>query len=131
MKSNLRVTVIGALVAAGLSFDASAHHSVTAYDLNTTKELAATVKVFEWTNPHTWLRVIVMDESGKQVEWALESGTPNTNAMAGWKKTDLLAGEQVTVMFHPKRDGGPSGTLMEVRLADGRVLKAPGGFVRD
>lgn len=131
MKCNLRVTVGSALIAAGLSFGAGAHHSVTAYDLNTTKELAATVKVFEWTNPHTWLRVIAADESGNQVEWALESGTPNTNAMAGWKKADLQAGDKVTVMFHPKRDGGPSGTLMEVRLADGRVLKAPGGFVRD
>lgn len=131
MKCIPRIVMGGALIAAGLSVVASAHHSVTAYDLNTIKELAATVKVFEWTNPHTWLRVILTDESGKQVEWAFESGTPNTNAMAGWKKTDLRPGDQVTVMFHPKRDGAPSGTLMEVRLADGRVLKAPGGYVRD
>lgn len=104
---------------------AGAHHSVTAYDLTTTKELAGTVKEFQWTNPHSWIQLMIADETGKEIEWSIECGTPNFNSRQGWKRSDLRPGDKVAVRVHPMRDGTAHGTLVDVKLNDGRVLKGP------
>lgn len=121
-----RLGVVAGFIAAWMvAPSALAHHSVTAYDLNAIKDLSGTVTEFQWTNPHSWIQLLVTDEAGKQTEWAIECGTPNFNAAQGWKKSDLRSGDKVEVRVHPMRDGSAHGTLVDVKLADGRVLLGP------
>lgn len=104
---------------------ANAHHSVTAYDLTKTKEISGTVREFQWTNPHSWIQVMVIDENGNEVEWSVECGAPSINSRLGWKKSDLRPGDKVTVQVHPMRDGTTHGTLKNITLVDGRTLQGP------
>jgi len=114
--------------------DLSAHHSAIGYDRNADVELMGTVREFQYTNPHSWLFVQVMDKAGQTVDWGFEAEGPSTLLRAGIKVSLLKPGEKVTVKGHPLKDGRPAALLMSVTKADGSVLstdaalrRGPGG----
>ncbi|MCP5145251.1 MAG: hypothetical protein H6978_10605 [Gammaproteobacteria bacterium] len=114
----LAATLVPALVLA--------HHSFAMFDRERTQMLSGTVREFQWTNPHAWIQVVVTDDTGAMHEWSIECGSPNMMARQGWKSRTLKPGDKVALMMHPMLDGSPSGSLVSVTLADGRVL-GPGG----
>jgi hypothetical protein len=118
------------LLLLGISSTVSAHHSTAAYDYSKSLTLSGTVKDFEWTNPHMFIRMLAVDAQGKQAEWNIECGTPNINVRHGWKKSDINVGDRLTLNIHPMRDGSLSGTLITVTLPDGRLLYGPGNDIK-
>ena len=121
-----------ALVAAGalgMAGAASAHHSFAMFDSQKTLSLDGTVKDFQWTNPHTWVELVVRDASGKENEWAIEGGSPNALARTGWKRTVLKPGDRAVLVIHPLKDGTHGGSYVSITLPSGQVLgqqRAPG-----
>ena len=109
-------------VAILLAAPALAHHSFAMFDADKTVELSGTVKEFQWTNPHSWLQVMVNDKDGKPVEWSLEMGGPGGLARQGWKPKTVVAGDKVTVWAHPMKDGSAAGQFLSILLPDGRKL---------
>jgi hypothetical protein len=99
-----------------------AHHSFSMFDRERTVVISGVVKDFQWTNPHTWLQVMVADKRGKLVEWSLEGGSPGILSRNGWKRTSLKAGEKITVEIYPLKDGKPGGSFIEITRADGSKL---------
>jgi hypothetical protein len=131
-------TVLAALLSAGMTaigtVDLSAHHSAIAYDRNADVELTGTVREFQYTNPHSWLYIQVVDKAGQTVDWGFEAEGPSTLLRAGIKVSLLKPGEKVTVKGHPLKDGRPAAILVSVTKADGSVLstdaalrRGPGG----
>jgi hypothetical protein len=110
------------LAAALFAAPALAHHSFAMFDADKTIELKGTVKEFQWTNPHSWLQVMIPDEKGVPHEWSLEMGSPGGLARAGWRPKTVVAGDMVTVSIHPLKDGSHGGQLLKVTLPDGRVM---------
>jgi len=108
---------------------ALSHHSTTAYDHSKTIVLSGTVKEFQWTNPHSWVQLIVTDAQGNTTEWAIETGAPNLNIRHGWSRSTLKPGDKVTLTIYPHRDGGPHGSLAFAKLTDGRVLDGAADFI--
>ena len=104
---------------------AIAHHSTAMYDYKNTMMLSGTVKEFQWTNPHMFIKLLVTDAQGKSVEWNVECGTPNINARHGWKKSDINVGDPLKMEVNPLRDGSAGATLKWVQLPDGRKLWGP------
>jgi hypothetical protein len=102
--------------------EAQAHHSYAAFDRAKTVEVAGTVKSWEWTNPHVWLTVSVPQKKGPPVDWAFEGLAPGTLRGKGWLRTSIKAGDKVTVVMNPRRDGTPGGALANVILANGTRL---------
>lgn len=98
---------------------AAAHHSYAMFDDQITLTVPATVKDWEWTNPHTFLEV-VDDTNGK--DWALESASPSLLSRNGINRNTFKTGDRVTVRLHPRRDKAEGGSLQSVTLADGRTL---------
>ena len=89
---------LAALVASAFAVPALAHHSFAMFDSDKTLTMTGTVKEFEWTNPHSWLRVMVEDQaSGKTLQWALEMGAPAQQARVGWKPDSVKPGDKVTI----------------------------------
>jgi hypothetical protein len=118
------------LVAAGLAALATpafAHHSGAMFDPSKTITVEGTVKEFQYTNPHSWLEVVVLGPDGKDVEWGFEAEGPSSLLRAGIKAKSLLPGDKITVVGHPMRDGRPAGSLMSVTKSDGTVLSPHGG----
>ena len=105
---------------------ATAHHSFAAFDGEKNLALTGTVKEFQWTNPHSWIQLMVTDSGGKQTEWSIEAGSPNSLARTGWKRTSIKAGDKAEIVVHPMKDGSPGGSLVNVKV-NGTVLgQSPG-----
>jgi len=117
---------IAALSVAALAGPALAHHSGSMFDPTKTVTLEGTVKEFQYTNPHSWLEIMVVGPDGKATEWGFESEGPSTLLRAGIKAKSFVPGEKVTVTCHPMKDGRTAGSLMSVTKADGTVLSPRG-----
>jgi hypothetical protein len=115
-------TLIGALfITAG---PVAAHHSAAMFDETKRVELKGTVVRWEWANPHCLLQFDAQGEDGKTVRWVVETSNPLDMANRGWSKNNFKAGDTVTVTFRPARSGVPLGNIVQVQLADGRILSA-------
>jgi hypothetical protein len=98
-----------------------AHHSAAMFDMSKTFTVQGTVKEFQYTNPHSWLQVLVVSPDGKAVEWGFEGEGPSTLLRVGIKSKTFLPGDKVTVVAHPMRDGRPAGSWVSATKADGTV----------
>ena len=117
---------LGAITAAVgllLATPSSAHHSFSAFDRDKVSTVAGTVKDFQWTNPHIWIQLLAPGANGAPaVEWSIEGGSINAlQRSGGWKKSALKIGDKVVVYFHPLRDGGPGGELVNVAV-NGKLI---------
>jgi len=114
------------LSALALPMSAGAHHSQSMYDASKLTSATGLVSEWEWTNPHTWLHVMVKDESGQERLWTFESNSTGQLTRGGWSENAIEAGDEVTVTFRPLRDGTRGGSIRAVRFPDGRELLHPG-----
>src|SRR5690606_7058316 len=116
---NAAVLVVSLLLAGG----ASAHHSTAEFDYTKQLTIQGKVKEVQWTNPHSYIQLLVTGEDGKQVEWSVEIGSPSLNINLGWRKNSVVAGDEVTMLLSPARNGTPYGTLRVLTFPDGRELR--------
>jgi hypothetical protein len=100
-----------------------AHHSGAMFDRSKTVVLKGAIKEYQFTNPHTWIEIMVPDETGKPVQWSIEGETPGSMNRIGLTRSSISPGDQVTLKVHPLRDGRTGGSYIELTTADGRVMK--------
>jgi hypothetical protein len=113
---------VSAAALAGLSTPALAHHSAAMFDHDKKVTLQGTVKEFQYTNPHSWLQVLVTGPDGKTTEWGFEAEGPSTLLRAGIKAKSFVPGDKVTIVANPMKDGRPAGALITATKADGTVF---------
>ena len=118
-----RALSLATIAAAIFVMPASAHHSFAMFDAQKEVTMSGTVKEFEWTNPHSWLRVTVNDaKTGKPVLWALELSSPARLTTMGMHADTVKAGDVVSVTFHPMKDGTRGGQFMAAKLPNGKNI---------
>lgn len=115
----LRSVTLAGMAASLLSLPALAHHSFAMFNREITLEVEATVEELQWTNPHTWLELTALDEQGQPFALALEMSSPTSMARAGWNPRTVVAGDKVTVVYHPMKDGTAEGQFVLMVLANG------------
>ena len=101
---------------------AAAHHSNTAFDVEKIIEIKGVVKDFQWSNPHTWIHMMVDDGKGGQVEWHVENRPPSILLRSGWSKDSVRPGDALTIHCSPMKDGSHYCLAARVTLADGSIL---------
>lgn len=122
----LKIAACTAVIVGVLAVPLQAHHSFAMFDQEKTITVDGTLKEFEWTNPHCWLHVNVVDRAtGKASEWAFEMGSIGQIAAQGWKADTVKVGDKLTVDAHPMKDGSRGGQYQGARLSDGRSFKQP------
>ena len=115
--SKIMLTSAAVAAAGFLSAPAFAHHSFAMFDFQKTVTLDGTIKEFQWTNPHSWVQIMVKNpETGKLEEWSIEGGGPAGLAKQGWKRTSLKPGDKATIVVHPLKDGTTGGSLMSASV---------------
>ncbi len=119
------VSCVAMLAALCVTASAFAHHSFAMFDQSKQVTLKGTVREFQWTNPHAWIHLDVPNASGGVDSWQVELNSPNNLKRQGWKSTSLMAGEKVTLMLNPLKDGTKGGLFISVTLPDGTVLGDP------
>lgn len=110
------------LLALTVTTTASAHHSFAMFDSKKQITLSGVVKDFEWTNPHVFVQLLVKDDRGQVTEWSIEGASPNMLYRSGWSNKSFKAGDRVTIVINPLRDGTNGGYFVFSRLPDGRAL---------
>ena len=126
----MRNAVVPAAALLALSLGVSpvlAHHSFAMFDRTKEITVTGTVKDFQYTNPHSWVILVVPGADGQAVEWGFESEGPSTLLRNGVKKSSIPTGEKVTIHAYPMRDGRPAGSLISVVKADGTTISFRGG----
>ena len=118
----MRRLLIASALAVGLVAPLLAHHSPAAFEATKTVTLVGTVKEFRWQNPHSWIEIMVPNDKGQDVLWAVELTSPTYLVRAGWKSNIIKPGDKVTVIVNPVRTGEPAGIFKKLILADGREL---------
>jgi Family of unknown function (DUF6152) len=123
---NWKVVSLTAVAATTFAASALAHHSFAMFDAQKTITMQGTVKEFEWVNPHSWLRFTANDEkTGKPVVWAIELSSPGRLVTMGMRADSVKAGDQVSVTFHPMKDGTRGGQFIQAVLPGGKeVIRA-------
>jgi Family of unknown function (DUF6152) len=119
--------ILLAIFGAGLASTVLAHHSAAMFDHTKTLTVHGTVREFQYTNPHSWLQMLVTGLDGKSVEWGFEAEGPSTLMRVGIKPGSFQPGDQVTVVAFPMRDGRPAGALISATKADGTIYSTRRG----
>lgn len=92
-------------VLALLSWRSLAHHAFSAeFDRDAPVTLEGKVTKIEWINPHAWIHLEVIDDSGAAQAWMVEGGTPNTLLRAGIHKNSVPIGSEIKVRGYQAKD---------------------------
>jgi hypothetical protein len=113
------------LLLLGGALPALAHHSFAIFDHSQSYTLKGTVKSFQWTNPHGYIELDVADGPKGIDHFTVELTSINMLRRAGWKSSDVSAGDEVTAIVAPLLNGDQGGLLLELKMADGRTLTPP------
>lgn len=111
-----------------LCASASAHHGNSAYDETVRVPIKGTVTEFVWSNPHSQIYLDVKDKDGTIRHWAVETNSPGILSRAGWTRRSLKAGDEVTIILCPAKNGAPVAYIgsgdpgTKVIFPDGREL---------
>lgn len=116
-----RLRSIPLLLVASWASLALAHHSFAMFDTTKSVSQKGVVREVQWTNPHVWVRLAIQEE-GKEVVYSYEGAAIAVLKRVGWTKDAIKAGDTVTVVGHPYKDGRPGGSIDHLVLADGRKL---------
>ena len=126
----MRTKSIFSLISLGilltLSGTAFAHHGSAAYDMSKTVTVTGTVTDFQFVNPHVLIAMDVKDSSGKLEKWQGELTSPNHLARAGWTKSTLKPGDEVTLTGGAAKSGSPTMWIRKI-TKDGQEVSLGGG----
>ena len=100
---------------------AAAHHSFAMFDPQHPVQLEGTVKSWEFTNPHSWLILLVM-KGDTSVEFNIEGASVNTLIRQGFGPHTFAPGDKLTVTINPLKAGGNGGAFVKAVKADGTIL---------
>lgn len=126
----MRTKSILSLIFLGILFFVSgavfAHHGSAAYDMSKTVTVTGTITDFQFVNPHVLIAMDVKDPSGKVDKWQGELTSPNHLARAGWTKSTLKPGDQITLIGGPAKSGSPTMWIRKI-TKDGQEVSLGGG----
>ena len=114
-----RAAVLGASLTVALP--ASAHHSFAMFDPQHPIQLEGTVKSWEFTNPHSWLVLMVM-RGDTPIEYNVEGSSVNTLIRQGFGPHTFAPGDKITVVISPLKSGADGGAFVKAIKADGTTL---------
>jgi uncharacterized protein DUF6152 len=118
---------LGSIALAGFLAAASAlgHHSFMAeFDQKKPVILTGDVTGVEWQNPHTYFSMDVKDETGKVLNWRVETGSPGALMSRGWKRETMKTGDRVVVYGYRSKDVSNAAAARSVKMTDGRTIFA-------
>jgi hypothetical protein len=103
-----------------------AHHSFSMFDMTKDVPYKGTVVEYKWVNPHVHVTLQVDPGAGAEPStagtWDIEGASTNIMGRQGWTKATFKAGDKVTIIAHPLKDGTKGASMFYVVLPDGKRM---------
>lgn len=122
MPELLKLTTAILLLSVGILNPLYAHHSTAMFDADNPIELAGTIKEWQYSNPHTFIILTVIDVNGIDTEWTLEGRSPSAIYRLGWTPNSLQPGDKILLTVNPLHSGAPGGNYNNIRWGDGTPI---------
>ena len=101
-----------------------AHHSFSMFEMTKDVTYTGTVVEYKWVNPHVHVTLQVDPGAGIDAAtvgtWDIEGASTNIMARQGWTKATFKAGDKMTVVAHPMKDGSKGASMFYIILPDGK-----------
>lgn len=105
-----------------LAGQVAAHHSTVGQINEQAIEIEGVVKEFQFKNPHSWIQVMVADDTGADVEWSVEWLIPNILMRQGYNPATFKPGDKVRVHLRQHLSGSPMGEFDGALKEDGTTV---------
>ena len=89
---------------------ATAHHSLSAFDIVGSVELDGTVQEFKFTNLHSYIVMKAKGPDGRVATWTPEGSAASGLQRDGWNIHTLKPGDQIKATVAPLLSGGAGGS---------------------
>jgi len=109
------------------SSSALAHHSFAMFDLSQHQLIEGRITEWHYNNPHSWLHVEAVDETGEMQTWSFEGAARVHAARQGVTGNTFHKGEAVRIVMSPIRDGRRAGAMCFVVKEDGSIVQPNDG----
>ena len=127
MRNRVTLFFIAFAILFVVSGPAFAHHGAAAYDSSKMVTVTGTVTDFQFINPHVMIAMDVKDPStGKIEKWEGELTSPNHLERAGWTKSTIKVGDQVTMTGAALKSGALAMAIRKV-MKNGQEIGLMGG----
>lgn len=124
MTRNTLGVLLIAIIALVVPSSLVAHHGSASFDTSKKVTLKGAVTEWIWANPHCFLKIDAMDDTGGVRNWALETQNPIAMTQRGWSRNAFKVGDEVTIVLEAVKNGAPIGRIVSVRLPNGSTLEA-------
>jgi hypothetical protein len=123
MRTRLRTIFLAGFALVICVIPVFAHHGNASYD-GKSVTIKGTVTAWLWTNPHSFLKVDVTDDSGNVTHWICENNAPSTLVNFGFSAKTFKPGDVVTVVMDATSKNLPVGRVSKIILANGYVMNS-------
>lgn len=96
-------STIFAVALGSLGVPALAHHSFGMFDMTVAKHWSGTLTEMHFVNPHSYMEIDVVDESGKKSHIRCEMRAAGLLRRSGWSPEMFKVGSHIEVDGHPHR----------------------------
>jgi hypothetical protein len=122
-KKTILSVALGCLAVGMTALPMLAHHSFAAeFDGTKRVKLVGKLTKLDWMNPHIWMYLDVKDEAGQTIAWKCEGGPPNVLTRNGWNRSDLKAGEDITIEGSMAKDGSKTCNAQSITYAGRKMF---------
>jgi hypothetical protein len=125
---NTRRAVLAAVVLmiAGSGGSLVAHHSFSMFEMDKNVTYTGVVVEYKWNNPHVHFTIDIKPGTGVDTatvgRWDVEGGSTNIMTRQGWNRATLKAGDPITLVGHPMKDGSKGISLFYMIKPDGKRM---------
>lgn len=118
----IRQTALATLLTT-IGATSAAHHSPANFDLDVTDfVITGTIDYVDFRNPHSVIELLVEDSTGATVQWYVEFSSVNLLLRRGWDIDKIEAGDKVTCVGNPSKNGAAEMYMWTIKLADGSAF---------
>jgi hypothetical protein len=122
--SALGLILCGALLG---STTLQAHHSLSGvYEIRDEQQVTGVLTRVAFTNPHGAMHLDVTAPDGTVTNWVMTTGSANVLANLGFGESGanhVKAGDTVTIVFFPARNGKPLGFIRRITLPNANEVE--------
>jgi hydrogenase maturation factor len=92
--------------------------------MTTVSSVKGTVTEFEWSNPHAYIHIDVVNDKGKPEKWTAELASLGMLSRVNWKRDTVKPGDVISMVGNRAKSGTNYMRLNKIVFANGQELSA-------